>query len=130
MAVSLTHVIFCYLLIPSFGLLGAASSSVISVVLLNSLRTIETNIFFGIHCFSRKIIYALLPALSIMAVLLIWGDNISQIIHNNILFIVSISLFTCLTVWSIFYFFMANSEDKDFFVSLIKLRRSANIANS
>lgn len=54
--VLITSVIFCVVLIPKFGILGAAFSTFAAFMLLNVMRIIEVRIIFHIHPF-RKDLY-------------------------------------------------------------------------
>lgn len=113
--VASAHVLFCLLLIPRFGMIGAASATALAVVLLNSMRVIETKKFFGFHCVSRPVLQTFIPAAAAFAVLFaLRYFGVEQHPGHFLVVVFGSTVISCTFVWGIHFIFCLNGEDRQF----------------
>ncbi len=100
------------ILIPRFGLVGAALSTLISMVLLGIARTIEVKIIFNFSFLSISLLKPIISAIFLIILILFIRPFI---LSYHTLITLSISLFLTLFVYSVFLFLLKlEPEDKDF----------------
>ena len=106
-----------FILIPNFGLIGAAVSTLITMVLLGIARTIEVKIIFNFSFFSMSLLKPLVSAIFLILSILFIRP---LILSYHTLITLLISLFVSVLIYSIFlYLLKLEPEDKDFFSGLI-----------
>tara|TARA_B100001250_G_scaffold235506_1_gene202302 strand:- start:1621 stop:3129 length:1509 start_codon:yes stop_codon:yes gene_type:complete len=106
-----------FILIPNFGLIGAALSTLISMVLLGIARTIEVKIIFNFSFLSRSLLKPIISAIFLISIILFIRPFI---LSYHTLITLLISLFLTLFVYTIFLFLLKlEPEDKDFLNGLI-----------
>ena len=100
------------ILIPRFGLVGAALSTLISMLLLGIARTIEVKIIFNFSFLSISLLKPIISAIFLIILILFIRPFI---LSYHTLITLSISLFLTLFVYSVFLFLLKlEPEDKDF----------------
>jgi O-antigen/teichoic acid export membrane protein len=106
-----------FILIPNFGLIGAAVSTLITMVLLGIARTIEVKIIFNFSFFSMSLLKPLVSAIFLISSILFIRP---LILSYHTLITLLISLFFSVLIYSIFlYLLKIEPEDKDFLSGLI-----------
>lgn len=117
--VAVLNVVLCLILIPRYGILGAAFSTALAVILMNSLRAIEIKVFFGFHCISKSMLYVLFPAITTLAVLLGLRNIVSGWQISNIALAACAGITSCLFAWGLHALFFFSEEDKEFVRTII-----------
>ena len=109
--VATSHVIFCLMLIPRFGMAGAASATALAVILLNLMRVLEIKKFFGFHCVSKTILQSFIPATAAFAVVLAMRYGIRGYVDHFIVIAIVSTILSCLVSWGVHAKFYLSSED-------------------
>jgi O-antigen/teichoic acid export membrane protein len=120
--VVLINIVLNYLLIPKYGVSGAAIATTISIISINLLRLAEVYKIYQIHPYSRSYLKLLIPA--VISVLLILPIQFFgfQLIWNSVLNILIVTI-----IFSIFIRITGFDNEERYILSLIKQKFSIKI---
>lgn len=106
--ISLTlNIILNYFLIKSYGIVGVAVATGISIIVNNLLSIIEVQLLLGIFSYNRSNVYQVM-GLIVFNLIACWGiDNVLSI-NNNYLYIISFGLILYISNGIILYLFKRN----------------------
>jgi len=117
-AVAALNIAGCLILIPRYGMTGAAISTTGAITLVNTLKLVQVRMIFGINPFRRDsllaLVAAVLAALAVSPLIAVWPGSsalLEVLVLGTLLLVVYLGLF-----WLI----AAGSEER----ALIRRRRS------
>lgn len=93
---------------------GAASATALAVILLNSMRVLETKKFFNFHCVIRTVLETFIPAGVAVAVLAAIRYGIRGYVDHFIVIAIVSTILSCLVSWGVHAKFYLSSEDVHF----------------
>lgn len=109
LAVSILNIILNILLIPPFGIMGAAIATTISQIILRLLFLIESYVMFNLNSFSKKDINVLFSF--ILATFIFY--KISEIFYPTTILYLILFSFSFLLVYGLMLFLTRSFEDED-----------------
>jgi O-antigen/teichoic acid export membrane protein len=118
-SVAALNVVGCVILIPRYGLTGAACSTTASLTLVNLIKLAQVRALFGINPFRAETGRAIVAGLAAaaltapLALLVDWPDPVAQVLATTALLL---PLYAALFWWS-----AAGSEERE----LLRLRAVA-----
>ncbi|MHC4532312.1 MAG: flippase [Planctomycetota bacterium] len=95
------NIVLNYLLVPSYGIIGAAVATGISITLLNLVTLLEVRIILDMHPYSRQFIKPLSAGLTAFAALVLM-TSILQNLAGIPKILVSVPIFSALFIWLLF----------------------------
>lgn len=121
-AVAGLNIVGCVILIPRYGLTGAACSTTASLTLVNLIKLIQVRALFGINPFRAETARALVAGLAVaaltapLALLVDWPGPVAQVLATTALLV---PLYAALFWWS-----AAGTEERE----LLRLRLGPAVA--
>jgi O-antigen/teichoic acid export membrane protein len=114
--VTISQIGLCLVVVPKMGVTGAATVSLLTIVMLNTLRFWETKKFFGLYCISRQTLEPVIPAsIAVVFMVLLKYSTPEEFTINPMLVVIFTTLTNCCLIWGLHKLLFMRQEDKMFF---------------
>lgn len=114
--VTISQIGLCLVIVPKMGVTGAAMVSLLTIVMLNTLRFWETKMFFGLYCISRQTLEPFISAsIAVVFMVLLKYSTPEQFAISPIIAVIFTTLTSCFLIWGLHMLLFLRQEDKRFF---------------